>query len=1847
MGTYVNKTKIEPNNLFGLNCGDLIGMGWPEESSGGRDIGKETFVYRLKSPQAFHSEGVQVEGVEFEEDAPTPPPSPLNFAAQGAGQPLPDVVSGVGVPKAGELDHDVIVEDGVSNHFVQNAPEGVVKSENVEEVNSPANITIKNSEGENTSSTALVVDKTLVKRKRRIRHLLSSSEDDDEEVTKIKKGAKVPHLIPPTLRIPIFKSVNCSIESMRVPERAVAVHLEPENDKVSKWVVVPPKQYKKMARRWAGLKEDGSEGTPLFVELEHWNNDGNLSDISSNEDMHADEVPGASPISSEEEDPLVEATMKIQKDRIAGQKTEIQKSLKLVSQQKIPITGKVSRLEKPEPCSNQKEQPLTTFCSRNKEISSEMPRKPPTPEETAAKWKSSFGVVEFSKKAGGGREASQPTNLLRQVPQTLPLIKQEPGVTSIPQTYINYSQNEEVIEILDSSDEENYEANQSQSVVSPIKTNIDEELSDIEDLLRDSPSPTFVGEDESEMSDVINDDDDIEILKESQNSLYTTIFKAVHKVEPELNRRDESAFDSTKLDCESKLDEREDEDELIKDIVDAVEGADDNMVRSAIRKLNLSNSKCERVYDAIFDMVKEEVEDNMVRKLSKIHKCSVRQVKICLANLKGDDKDKHITEEMLKTEVEQKIKEEELVKHIECELKYPREKIQETINSMRIVKDTVEKDDLVARLREKDNLNECILSLAKKEDIEESIAREAVVEVMKNRGSYIEKAVLDLIAEKKCFNLKVDSIRGDLGCSEELVRDVLTLSNGDSESAASELRSRLLIHEKSKNLAEKFHTTVQYAKEKLEESELDEVAASQAIQLEQEEQESRHWAETFDISIEEAGQLYKDSGKDLVKASQILLDQMDDEEKKDKQEKDEIMEIDSPVDDDSDLKEQLKDSTGDKESSVRATTKEDMPLNSNETTKEYQDSTIITKKPSISSKINFSKEFPVPEGQITRTGPKLIEPMPMPHRKAFNRGISATTIESLSSKKIPKKVKEGHDNESKYSVLEKSKQKSKKEFLSERRSQLKNIAARLNDQSTIIEKLDTTPVGRMKISVPKNQMLLHELKRTYQSKKKLGHGNIERLKTGVGKERKLSGEDNGSGKNTATIGVRRASAGFLEEESNRDNIKKKEKYSATSDGYKSVNKMSLANIDYNTLSQDTSNSYVNAKPLMFAGIEAKKSLKTKNKRLQWRDHTGMEPLVDVKEIPSDNKGRKCGTGNKELFIVDLKEYNNEVGMNDVFKTILDWKCVWLEEQKKSDKCPPVEGNRQVLPLSEKFSSCEDYIKIMMPLMLNDLWGYVSKDYDAKVKSGRKEVIPVCVQDVGKDSTQQFNLVRCAALLTDQEARRDLGVDGTLVQLNIGFSKGEICQTGKQAREIKPCYGYVQQVKKIIYRGIEELQEIEKERATKLELAAEKTNRNEYLRYLVHYTVKIKANLASPDKVLAMDKPIYMKVLSRIKPELRKFQALLSVPMSKLQESLIQPTGKDFHIEQGGEFLNDHIRNVPQLSDNLNLNQRRSLVSIARTCMSESDTPKVCLLDGPPGSGKSSMIVGLILQLLYTGVDGGNKKTMPRILVVAPSNAAVDELVLKLVAVKDTLPDNTRFGILRLGIEKLMSNEVVAYSFNSNVKKMMTMGARLKKPSDTLEQDQRTKQEAANKLFEEKNVAEIAGNINLANKLLQDWKEKMQEINKIKEELKRPLESKEERELRKNAEDTTMAEADVIFTTLSSSLSKEMEKYFLQGVGTIRPISVCIMDDASQCLEPEALIPLKLGFSKLVMVGDHKQAPCTVFSTRARENGYQQSLFGRLVTCLTEESTTNMYESPVIRLDTQYRMHQEIVAWPSR
>lgn len=80
----------------------------------------------------------------------------------------------------------------------------------------------------------------------------------------------------------------------------------------------------------------------------------------------------------------------------------------------------------------------------------------------------------------------------------------------------------------------------------------------------------------------------------------------------------------------------------------------------------------------------------------------------------------------------------------------------------------------------------------------------------------------------------------------------------------------------------------------------------------------------------------------------------------------------------------------------------------------------------------------------------------------------------------------------------------------------------------------------------------------------------------------------------------------------------------------------------------------------------------------------------------------------------------------------------------------------------------------------------------------------------------------------------------------------------------------------------------------------------------------------------------------------------------------------------------------------------------------------------------------------------------------------------------------------------------------------------------------------------------------------------------------------------------------------------------------------VLDEATQAVEPEALIPIVHGARQLVLIGDHRQLGPVILSKRAAKAGLTQSLFERLISLGLRP----------IRLQVQYRMHPCLSEFPS-
>ena len=95
---------------------------------------------------------------------------------------------------------------------------------------------------------------------------------------------------------------------------------------------------------------------------------------------------------------------------------------------------------------------------------------------------------------------------------------------------------------------------------------------------------------------------------------------------------------------------------------------------------------------------------------------------------------------------------------------------------------------------------------------------------------------------------------------------------------------------------------------------------------------------------------------------------------------------------------------------------------------------------------------------------------------------------------------------------------------------------------------------------------------------------------------------------------------------------------------------------------------------------------------------------------------------------------------------------------------------------------------------------------------------------------------------------------------------------------------------------------------------------------------------------------------------------------------------------------------------------------------------MAIIHGPPGTGKSTTMIALILQI-FARCD---QEHLPRILLTAPSNAAVDELLRRLKAVRHTIASShnqktrslPKFRMVRIGEEKRIHPDVKEYRLES-------------------------------------------------------------------------------------------------------------------------------------------------------------------------------------------------------------------------
>ncbi|KAH7934787.1 hypothetical protein HPB52_000484 [Rhipicephalus sanguineus] len=246
--------------------------------------------------------------------------------------------------------------------------------------------------------------------------------------------------------------------------------------------------------------------------------------------------------------------------------------------------------------------------------------------------------------------------------------------------------------------------------------------------------------------------------------------------------------------------------------------------------------------------------------------------------------------------------------------------------------------------------------------------------------------------------------------------------------------------------------------------------------------------------------------------------------------------------------------------------------------------------------------------------------------------------------------------------------------------------------------------------------------------------------------------------------------------------------------------------------------------------------------------------------------------------------------------------------------------------------------------------------------------------------------------------------------------------------------------------------------------------------------------------------------------------------------------------------------------------------------------ELAIIHGPPGTGKTTTLVEVVLQCSRQG---------SKVLVCAPSNVAVDNLVERLLC--------TSLKVVRLGHPARLLPAIARHSLDAILARSDDFGiiGDIRKEIDEL-MSSSAKSKAKDKGYQ------MRGKLS---------------------ELRKELKDRERRAIGR-----ILANADVVLSTLTTASDDGPLKNLPEG-----HFQVAVIDECSQALEVACWMAL-LRAPKCILAGDHLQLPPTIVSEAAAKGGLEVTLMERAL---------RLHGEAVVRmLVTQYRMHELIMRWSS-
>ncbi|KAH8104550.1 SEN1 N terminal-domain-containing protein [Cristinia sonorae] len=369
---------------------------------------------------------------------------------------------------------------------------------------------------------------------------------------------------------------------------------------------------------------------------------------------------------------------------------------------------------------------------------------------------------------------------------------------------------------------------------------------------------------------------------------------------------------------------------------------------------------------------------------------------------------------------------------------------------------------------------------------------------------------------------------------------------------------------------------------------------------------------------------------------------------------------------------------------------------------------------------------------------------------------------------------------------------------------------------------------------------------------------------------------------------------------------------------------------------------------------------------------------------------------------------------------------------------------------------------------------------------------------------------------------------------------------------------------------------------------------------------------------------------------REYAALMGLPYYDLCKYILRPElahKPSIGSEEVRQTMSAYKLNEPQ----------------AKAVLNSMNTDGFSLIQGPPGTGKTSTICGLVQLFIarrpkppitvHVGRTSGpaDREPVKKILLCAPSNAAIDEITNRLKggisggSRKETIPKVVRVGApksMHVSVKDVSLDALVEQKLNSTsnaaVQDASSDIALLRSQLEAVREKRRAKLEEVTNVHDNSaKTSALEAEIKSLNKQRMTLTQQLDKLRDKQKSDHRALDA-----LGRKLRYEVIQEADVICSTLAGAGHDLLEAFDFEMV---------VIDEAAQSIELSSLIPLKYRCNRCIMVGDPQQLPPTVISQEATRFGYSQSLFVRL---------QKRKPDAVHLLSIQYRMHPEISRLPS-